>query len=581
MSNRIRVTFYGSSIDDYSKDIQTLLECIFTVYDEVIVMNGGYQGTMKEIAEKGKEIAKQFNKEIFVQGILFDGYKNDPNDSWENRPNSISDAQISFCSMGDRVQAMIELADIAIVLPGRTGTLHEIIQSVETIQYGMEYHKESDNFRRLFIHSKWKKTIDNLYENGNMSQRIHQHLLNNIFSFERKKEKKKEQIIKKLQSITPIEKKLKKDNTISAPYFFIRSYDNLQEPLPNDHKLVEVIAEINRVLYGEYFESTKKNKVVGIDIALKEADKEAGKLFRLDSVGSSEYLKTLDKFLGKYKSVIENDSRINEWYQINNIKVTNADELFYQDHKNKSSFNGNENGTIQNWIEHLEKENIGKNLYWMSVKHKRYHISTYLVLDCLLSENLKNNVEKVVNQFLLEYILVESAEEYIKIALESSFKSIISDIIKRNEVHHITSHVSNRATLDKVLERLGKYDNKDKAAFLSNMTNYATILDLLNRFNQYRDERGEYLTYITNFSSPSSAYFFQDVIRPFVENTLIMDNIAANENINYEKDNDGNLTSNKLKLKVKWNNNGTPIDFYADYFDKENKKLYCSENLPY
>lgn len=155
-------------------------------------------------------------------------------------------------------------------------------------------------------------------------------------------------------------------------------------------------------------------------------------------------------------------------------------------------------------------------------------------------------------------------------------RASILDIINRNMSHHISSHVSNRATLDKVLERIDKnYGN------LSNAKIYHTILDLLNRFNQYRDERGEYLTYITNFSSPSSAYFFQDVIRPFVENTLLMDNIAANENINYEKDNNGNLINNKLKLKVKLNNSGTLTEFCAYYLNTDKKKLYCSESLPY
>lgn len=574
--NRIRVTFFGSSTDDYSKDIETLFECLFAVYEEVIVVSGGYQGTMKDVAEKGKAIAKKEKKKIYVQGILFDGYKNDPNQSGVNVPNNISDAQISSTSIGGRVQSMIELSDIVIALPGKTGTLHEIIQTIETIQYGMDYSKEADNFKRLLIHSNWKKSIDNLNENGNMSTRIYNHLLNNIFSFDGKKDRKKEQIIKRLQSITPIEDKTKEENALAL--FSIKTFDDevKQELLPDSNKLVKVIAEINQVLYGEYFDETIKNKVVGLDVALKEADKETGKLFRLDTVGSNKYLNTLNNFLNEYKSVIENDSRVNEWHKINNIKVTDANELFYHDHKNNSALNGKKDGTIQNWVECLEKENLGKYLYWTSVKHEYYHISTYLVLDCLLSENLKNNIEKVVNQFLLEYMLVESSSEYIKIALESSFKSVISDIIKRNEAHHIISHVSNRATLDKVLERIGKTHSD-----LSDAKLYHTILDLLNRFNQYRDERGEYLTYITNFSSPSSAYFLQDVIRPFVENTLLMDNIAANENINYVKDTEGNLINNKLQLKVKWNTNGKQIDFYAKYFDINNIELYCNENLPY
>lgn len=198
----------------------------------------------------------------------------------------------------------------------------------------------------------------------------------------------------------------------------------------------------------------------------------------------------------------------------------------------------------------------------------------------IFSGDIGKDKSVIINKINQDYLYLFVTEHFYNDIQLQATKSSISDIINRNMAHHIISHVSNRATLDKVLERLG-YDTEDKkVSFLNDKKNYATILDLLNRFNQYRDERGEYLTYITNFSSPSSAYFFQDVIRPFVENTLLMDNIAANENINYEKDTNGNLTNNKLQLKVKWNN-GKQENFYAEYFDTNNTKLYCSENLPY
>jgi hypothetical protein len=193
----------------------------------------------------------------------------------------------------------------------------------------------------------------------------------------------------------------------------------------------------------------------------------------------------------------------------------------------------------------------------------------------IFSGDIGKDKSVIINKINQDYLYLFVTEHFYNDIQLQATKSSISDIINRNMAHHITSHVSNRATLDKVLQRIGKSHTD-----LSDTKLYHTILDLLNRFNQYRDERSEYLTYITNFSSPSSAYFFQDVIRPFVENTLLMDNIAANENINYEKDTNGNLTNNKLQLKVKWNN-GNQEDFYAEYFDTNNTKLYCSENLPY
>ncbi len=156
----------------------------------------------------------------------------------------------------------------------------------------------------------------------------------------------------------------------------------------------------------------------------------------------------------------------------------------------------------------------------------------------------------------------------------------IAEIINRNQAHHIGSHVSTRATLDKVLERLGR-THRD----LCDESFYLTVLDLLNRLNQYRDERSDYLTYLAEYSSPSAASLFKDVLQPFIENTLLMDNIAATEGINYaESCGDGdlrNLCNNKLRLRVKLKGEGEAEEFKASYMTDDGRELYNSENLPY
>jgi hypothetical protein len=167
-------------------------------------------------------------------------------------------------------------------------------------------------------------------------------------------------------------------------------------------------------------------------------------------------------------------------------------------------------------------------------------------------------------------------ENHKKETERQATRAAIADIVNRNQAHHIGSHVSNRATLDKVLERLGENNE-----YLADINDYLSILDLLNRFNQYRDERGEYLTYLAQFSSPSSAYLFKDVLQPFIENSLLMDNIAANENINYESDGNGNLTNNKLQLRIILDKNGGKSSLKGDYKREDGSLLYSSENLPY
>jgi hypothetical protein len=233
------------------------------------------------------------------------------------------------------------------------------------------------------------------------------------------------------------------------------------------------------------------------------------------------------------------------------------------------------------WISHYQKSNInGVFFFYGKRKVADFDLVLFGIVDGVDKKKLIHDVRSLLNNFTKELddfsMVFERLRESRRDAIKLATLAVISDIINRNMAHHIISHVSNRATLDKVLLRIEKYHTD-----LADAKLYHTILDLLNRFNQYRDERGEFLTYITNFSSPSSALLFQDIIRPFVENALLMDNIAANENINYEKDENGNLLHNKLKLKLKLNVSGVYRDFYAKYFDKENNKIYSSENLPY
>lgn len=68
----------------------------------------------------------------------------------------------------------------------------------------------------------------------------------------------------------------------------------------------------------------------------------------------------------------------------------------------------------------------------------------------------------------------------------------------------------------------------------------------LDKYEIYRNE------YLADFDQvPKNLKFYEDVVLPFCENTLIMDNIASSENISYEK---GKI-NNKLKVECYINNN--------------------------
>ncbi len=332
------------------------------------------------------------------------------------------------------------------------------------------------------------------------------------------------------------------------------------------------------------------------------------------SKAHDSYFSILNNYIENHGSILFSDRTHKEIYSALNGDIkngfTNLETGYY-------TFGVSHNDTnFTSWNNYLSDNQFGKYSFWLSLidrsdKDWQFSIDMFLILNCDLSSvlpdpnidfnsikadeldkwKIRNSIFRVLYDFADDYGIGAITKAINREVEQQATKSVISDIINRNMAHHIISHVSNRATLDKVLERIDLKNDflfKNETTFTSNeekennrRRNYETVLDLLNRFNLYRDERGEYLTYITNFSSPSSAYFFQDVILPFVENTLLMDNIAANENINYQKDTNGYLKSNKLQLKVKWNNNGKQENIIAEYFDLTGKKLYCSESLPY
>jgi hypothetical protein len=249
-----------------------------------------------------------------------------------------------------------------------------------------------------------------------------------------------------------------------------------------------------------------------------------------------------------------------------------------------------------NWVDYLKANNYNGHVLWIqntfpfSREEGEYDSIDYKVgFFILLTEEANQDKIAAIHRFVRSEALKNSILPMMLKRQLSSLKDLdhqatkaaISEILNRNIAHHLTSHVSPRATLDKVLERLGCKADKEKAAHLSNISNYTNILQLLNRFNTYRDERSEFLTYAINVASPTTNLLLQDIIRPFIENTLLMDNIAANENLNFKVE-EGKLTSNKLQIGVfQQNKDGSLEELIGVYFYNDGNVVFDTHNLPY
>ena len=128
---------------------------------------------------------------------------------------------------------------------------------------------------------------------------------------------------------------------------------------------------------------------------------------------------------------------------------------------------------------------------------------------------------------------------------DQSIRSAISSVMARNMSHNIGSHVIPRATVDSVRRRLEEL-NLCAADDLSSQLKLLTLLK--GNLDEYAQRKADFLAEITTepLMATRPAFLYREVILPFVENTLLMDNIAANESIRY----DSTGMSNRLKIHL-------------------------------
>ena len=76
---------------------------------------------------------------------------------------------------------------------------------------------------------------------------------------------------------------------------------------------------------------------------------------------------------------------------------------------------------------------------------------------------------------------------------------------------------------------------------------FELIKSLKNQLDEYIQKKADFLAEITTepLATTKSAFFYRDVIIPFITNTLLTDNLARNEGIGYT-----NLIHNRLRIRV-------------------------------
>jgi hypothetical protein len=197
------------------------------------------------------------------------------------------------------------------------------------------------------------------------------------------------------------------------------------------------------------------------------------------------------------------------------------------------------------------------------------------------TENIPvQSIDEVKQRFHENYEIIKAkAEEsllpmFIADRDKAFLQALVAQIFARNFAHNIGSHVAIRSSNTEVRKRLLSMKLVNQAEDIIDMS-INDWLDLVTeKINLYEINRNAFLAEYN--SPPQNLMFFREIILPFCENTLLLDNIAQSENIKYEEPG----YFNKLKINVIVN--GTPMRATYPYLRPVRScQVAYPDNFPY
>ena len=127
------------------------------------VATGGYQGTMEAISKGASKHA------VSVIGVTVPSlFSNMSKDSFEVKANEYISKEIQTESLSDRIHHLLENSKAIIVLPGKIGTLTELIVAWNT-NYLYNISNDKDVIPIFLKKDYWKDIIDNMPEDMELS----------------------------------------------------------------------------------------------------------------------------------------------------------------------------------------------------------------------------------------------------------------------------------------------------------------------------------------------------------------------------------------------------------------------------
>lgn len=543
--NHLGIGFFGSGQPDltavYATEIYTIIDSIFEVIQKnypqkkMRFINGGYQGTMAFVSRYVKEKASKLriSENVQTYGILYSGYRNDPSNDPINEANPFNDVIITATSIGERVESILTFADVLITLPGKSGTLHEVLSAIEHIKYSKGYDFTNDA-KRLLIHDYWKPHLpqqiisayDELvfYNSNSFSNLFANSLKTNV-------------------SIAQAKKAATETKYVS-------------KPVPED--VEDLFFRVNRAIHDDYRED---NYILGFDIAISENTSNHKNLILLETFGTEDYATILSEFLSKYESILlKAEKEESEFATLDSMFRDDGGKTVARQNiePHNSTDPGRRPSSFNIWKQFLEQKQYGQSLLWINTaiilkNENRFNASVFLLLSVDVSQPLREEILLIANEFLTKKMSNSILTELSKRILSHALRSAVSTVFARNYAHNIGAHVKTRATVTKIRERIKqleiqhlKFDG-DPSIRESYVSDW--IDTMKDRLDIYEVNRNEFLA--NYLMPPKNLMLYRDIILPFSENVLLMDNIAASENFVYLKGG----RKNRLIIKTRINEN--------------------------
>jgi len=156
--------------------------------------------------------------------------------------------------------------------------------------------------------------------------------------------------------------------------------------------------------------------------------------------------------------------------------------------------------------------------------------------------------------------------------LKNATKAALSAIINRNHSHHIHSHITPRTSVEHIKNKLRK-----RLPSLSSSSALDIINILKTRLDRYIQEKSDFFAEVSTepVITTKTVPFLTGIIYPFVSNSLIMDNLCANEGIGWPENE--NINS---KIRIISRFNGQKLD--ANFKCPSNCSIMSTlSNYPY